>query len=102
MKPVSPQRINEGGRERRRARHGQGYDEGFDGEGLGGKSGFEGLGEFEGEERVRQGSKARMVEVIDSPSLEGLEARLSGESPERTTKGGNSSTDVRDGGIILL
>jgi len=35
-------------------------------------------------ERVRQGSAARKVEVVDRPSLEGVAARVSGESPERS------------------
>jgi len=47
-------------------------------------------------ERVRQGSKARKVEVVNSPGLEGLEARLSGESPERR------ATAYREGGIPLF
>lgn len=56
-------------------------------------------GEGYGEARVRQGSKARRVEVVDSPSLEGLEARLSGESPERPAE---RRMNGRNGGILLF
>lgn len=45
-------------------------------------------------ERVRQGSAARKVEVVDRPSLEGVAARVSGESPER-------SRDFKQSEIII-
>ena len=74
---------------------GQGWGQDYQGDDYGneGKEGFE-----QEVERVRQGSKARRVEVVDSPSLEGLEARLSGESPERRMNGNGGS----DGGIVLF
>lgn len=84
---------------------GSGWKPDYQGQGYGdeeGAEGVEGLGQFGDEERVRQGSKARRVEVIDSPSLEGFEARLSGESPERTGNGEKNRRDGVDGGIILL
>jgi hypothetical protein len=37
-----------------------------------------------GHERVRKGSAARRVEVVDGDRVEGVAARISGESPERS------------------
>ena len=50
------------------------------------------LGQFE---RVRKGSAARRVEVVDGDRVEGVAARISGESPER-------SRVSTQGEIILL
>ena len=88
--------------------HGDGY----------GDLGERGVGEDQVVERVRQGSKARRVEVIDSPSLEGMEARVSNvggggggsggaggageddESPERRINGRGKKDEK--GGIVLF
>ena len=34
-------------------------------------------------ERIRQGSAARRVEIVDGPNVEGIVGRVSGESVER-------------------
>ena len=66
-----------------------------------GSSGDEG----EARQRVRQGSKAKKVEVRDTPEdLEGMAARVSGDSPERsrTQEVMGEQDERRMGGIVLI
>jgi hypothetical protein len=50
--------------------------------------------DVDGRERMRQGSLARKVEVVDShDGVEGVVGRVSGESPERGRE---------NGGIVLM
>jgi hypothetical protein len=70
-----------------------GYQPDYEGEDYGDSDEDGGvLGQFE---RVRKGSAARRVEVVDGDRVEGVAARISGESPER-------SRVSTQGEIILL